>query len=78
MSQDHQTNQTTNKNPNANKNDTDPTIIISDQPQQDKYELLKEKLRYKQAKRENSKKIDHKQIRLNIQADALPSKTFLS
>lgn len=76
MSQDHQTNQTTNKNPNANKNDTDPTIIISDQPQQDKYELLKEKLRYKQAKRENSKKIDHKQIRLNIQADALPSKTF--
>lgn len=59
-----------------NKDDSDPTIIISDNPEQDKYELLKEKLRYKQAKRENSKKIDHKQVRLNIQANALPSKTF--
>lgn len=58
------------------KDDSDPTIIISDNPEQDKYELLKEKLRYKQAKRENSKKIDHKQVRLNIQANALPSKTF--
>ena len=27
-------------------------------------------------KLENSRKIDHKQVRLNIQADALPSKTF--
>lgn len=60
----------------GNKDDSDPTIIISDNPEQDKYELLKEKLRYKQAKRENSKKIDHKQVRLNIQANALPSKTF--
>lgn len=38
--------------------------------------MLKEKLWYKQALRENSKTIDHKQVRLNIQADALPSKTF--
>ncbi|OTG99696.1 TIGR00341 family protein [Acinetobacter sp. ANC 4973] len=54
-----------------------PTIIIDEHnPDQNKYELLKEKLRYKQALRENSKKIDHKQVRLNIQADALPSKTF--
>lgn len=60
----------------GNKDDSDPTIIISDNPEQDKYELLKEKLRYKQAKRENNKKIDHKQVRLNIQANALPSKTF--
>lgn len=60
----------------ANKDESDPTIIISDNPEQDKYELLKEKLRYKQAKRENNKKIDHKQVRLNIQANALPSKTF--
>lgn len=60
----------------GNKDESDPTIIISDNPEQDKYELLKEKLRYKQAKRENSKKIDHKQVRLNIQANALPSKTF--
>ncbi|TEU23835.1 DUF389 domain-containing protein [Alkanindiges illinoisensis] len=60
----------------GNKNDADPTIIISDNPHQDKYEILKEKLRYKQAKRENNKKIDHKQVRLNIQANALPSKTF--
>ncbi|WP_434057111.1 DUF389 domain-containing protein [Acinetobacter silvestris] len=54
-----------------------PTIIIDEHnPDQNKYEQLKEKLRYKQALRENSRKIDHKQVRLNIQADALPSKTF--
>lgn len=54
-----------------------PTIIIDDdKPGQERFETLKEKLRYRQALRENSKKIDHKQIRLNIQADALPSKTF--
>ncbi|WP_180187123.1 TIGR00341 family protein [Acinetobacter sp. YH01012] len=56
--------------------DQDPTIVVEDSPEQEKYELLKEKLKYKQAERENSKKIDHKQVRLNIQADALPSKTF--
>lgn len=66
---------TTNKNVGS-KDESDPTIIISDNPEQDKYELLKEKLRYKQAKRENSKKIDHKEVRLTIQANALPSKTF--
>ena len=60
----------------SNKDESDPTIIISDHPEQDKYELLKEKLRYKQAKRENSKKIDHKEVRLNIQAASIPSKTF--
>ena len=54
----------------------DPTIIVQETPDQEKYELLKEKLWYKQALRENSKTIDHKQVRLNIQADALPSKTF--
>ena len=54
----------------------DPTIIVQEMPDQEKYELLKEKLWYKQALRENSKTIDHKQVRLNIQADALPSKTF--
>jgi uncharacterized hydrophobic protein (TIGR00271 family) len=54
-----------------------PTIIIDeDKPQQEQFEHLKEKLRYQQAMRENSKTIDHKQVRLNIQADALPSKTF--
>ncbi|KXO73484.1 hypothetical protein AYL20_13810 [Acinetobacter venetianus] len=52
------------------------TIVINDHPEQEKIELLKEKLRYKQALRENSKKIDHKLVRLNIQADALPTKTF--
>ncbi|MDR9778708.1 hypothetical protein RJJ65_39885, partial [Rhizobium hidalgonense] len=57
------------------KKESDPTIIISDNPEQEKYELLKEKLRYKQAKRENSKKIDHKEVRLTIQANALPSRT---
>lgn len=56
--------------------DQDPTIVVEDSPEQEKYELLKEKLKYKQAERENSKKIDHKQVRLNIQVDALPSKTF--
>ena len=56
--------------------DQDPTIVVEDSPEQEKYELLKEKLKYKQAERENSKKIDHKQVRLNIQADALQSKTF--
>ena len=60
----------------SNKDDSDATIIISNNPEQDKYELLKEKLRYKQAKRENSKKIDHKEVRLNIQAASIPSKTF--
>lgn len=54
----------------------DPTIIVQETPDQEKYELLKEKLWYKQALRENSKTIDHKQVRLNIQADALPIKTF--
>lgn len=53
-----------------------PTIIIDDKPKQQRFENLKEKLRYQQAVRENSRKIDHKQVRLNIQADALPSKTF--
>ena len=53
-----------------------PTIVISDQPEHKRIEVLKEKLRYKQALRENSKKIDHKLVRLNIQADALPTKTF--
>ncbi len=60
----------------SEKKDQDPTIIVEDNEDQQKYELLKEKLKYKQALRENSKKIDHKQIRINIQADALPSKTF--
>lgn len=62
----------------ATENEKDsPTIVVDeDHPEQEKYELLKEKLRYKQAKRENAKKIDHKQVRLNIQADALPTKTF--
>lgn len=53
-----------------------PTIIIDDHPEQAHIERLKEKLRYKQALRENSKKIDHKHVRLNIQADALPTKTY--
>ena len=29
------------------KKESDPTIIISDNPEHEKYELLKEKLRYK-------------------------------
>lgn len=53
-----------------------PTIVINDHPEQAHIERLKEKLRYKQALRENSKKIDHKHVRLNIQADALPTKTY--
>lgn len=52
------------------------TIVINNHPEQERIEVLKEKLRYKQALRENSKKIDHKLVRLNIQADALPTKTF--
>ncbi len=36
--------------------DQDPTIVVEDSPEQEKYELLKEKLKYKQAERENSKK----------------------
>lgn len=56
--------------------DKDATIVVKDTPDQEKYEFLKEKIRYKQALRENSKKIDHQKVRLNIQADALPSKTF--
>lgn len=59
-----------------NKKDNDPTIILEDTPDQEKHEKLKEKLKYKQALRANVKKIDHKNVRLNIQADALPSKTF--
>ena len=50
--------------------------MVNDTPDQEKYEFLKEKIRYKQALRENSKKIDHQKVRLNIQAHALPSKTF--
>ena len=53
-----------------------PTIVISDHPEQAHIELLKEKLRYKQALRENARKIDHKHVRLNIHADALPTKTY--
>jgi len=54
----------------------DATIIVEEKSDQQKYEILKEKLRYKQALRTNTQKIDHKNVRLNIQADALPSKTF--
>lgn len=54
----------------------DATIIVEEKSDQQKYEVLKEKLRYKQALRANTQKIDHKKVRLNIQADALPSKTF--
>ncbi|ENU42567.1 hypothetical protein F985_03457 [Acinetobacter seifertii] len=54
----------------------DATIIVEEKSDQQKYEVLKEKLRYKQALRANTQKIDHKNVRLNIQADALPSKTF--
>ena len=52
------------------------TIVINNHPEQAHIELLKEKLRYKQALRENARKIDHKHVRLNIQADALPTKTY--
>ena len=34
--------------------DKDATIVIKETPDQEKYELLKEKIRYKQALRENS------------------------
>ncbi|QNX61593.1 DUF389 domain-containing protein [Acinetobacter seifertii] len=54
----------------------DATIIVEEKSDQQKYEVLKEKLRYKQALRANTQKIDHKNVRLNIQADALSSKTF--
>lgn len=37
--------------------DQDPTIVVEDSPEQEKYELLKEKLKYKQAERENSKRL---------------------
>lgn len=53
------------------------TIIVEDShPEQKRIEHLKEKLRYKQALRENLRKIDHKKVRLSIQADSLPTKTF--
>lgn len=39
-----------------NKKDDDPTIILEDTPDQEKYEKLKEKLKYKQALRANVKK----------------------
>lgn len=53
------------------------TIIVDSRgPEYHKYEKLKEKLRYQQAVRESAKKIDHKQVRLNIQAGALPTKTY--
>lgn len=59
------------------KKKNSPTIVVdSKRPEYKKYELLKEKLRYQQALRENSKKIDHKQVRLNIQAGALPTPTY--
>lgn len=60
----------------SNSKDSHPTIILKDSPEQEKYERLKEKLRYKQALRENARKIDHKEIRLSIQAGALSTKTF--
>lgn len=52
------------------------TLPDKDDPNNKKVEALKEKLRYKQAKREASRKINHKEVRLSIQANALPSKTF--
>ncbi len=52
------------------------TLPDKDDPNDEKFEALKEKLRYKQAKREASRKINHKEVRLSIQANALPSKTF--
>jgi len=53
-----------------------PTLRLNSTPEQRKYERLKAKLRYKQAKRESERKIDHKAVRLSIEAGALPSKTF--
>jgi len=47
--------------------DKDATIVIKETPDQEKYELLKEKIRYKQALRENSKKIDHQKVRCSTQ-----------
>lgn len=53
-----------------------PTMRLNNTPERHKYERLKAKLRYKQAKRESERKIDHKAVRLSIEAGALPSKTF--
>lgn len=53
-----------------------PTLRLNNTPEQRRYEILKAKLRYKQAKRESERKIDHKAVRLSIEAGALPSKTF--
>lgn len=53
-----------------------PTLRLNNTPEQRKYERLKAKLRYKQAKRESERKIDHKAVRLSIETGALPSKTF--
>ena len=59
------------------KNTKSATILVDTKdPDYHKYEKLKEKLRYQQALRENAKKIDHKQVRLNIQAGALPTPTY--
>lgn len=64
--------------PNVERNtDADsPTLRLNNTPDQKKYERLKAKLRHKQAKRESERKIDHKAVRLSIEAGALPSKTF--
>ncbi len=57
--------------------DTDsPTLRLDNRPEVRKYERLKAKLRHKQAKRESERKIDHKAVRLSIEASALSSKTF--
>ncbi|MEC7121318.1 MAG: DUF389 domain-containing protein [Pseudomonadota bacterium] len=56
--------------------DSNPTLKKSDDPELQKYERLKEKLRYKRARRESERKINHKEVRLSIEAGALPSKTF--
>ncbi len=53
-----------------------PTIHLNATPDRKKYERLKAKLRHKQAKRESERKIDHKAVRLSIEAGALSSKTF--
>ena len=59
------------------KEGNSPTIVVdSDDPDYHKYEKLKEKLRYQQALRENAKIINHKQVRLSIQAGALPTQTY--
>lgn len=54
------------------KQQNSPTIVVNHR----QYENLKEKLRYQQALRENAKTINHKQVRLNIQAGALPTQTY--